>query len=119
MKTKLCIIPFIVLLLAGLNAGAQNGVFSGIVIDNEGEPVIGAGIVCNEKNSAGTTTDIDGRFSMTLPQGAKTFTISSIGFATLTYVLNPQSTTGVKIVLETEANVLDQVVVTGYAQTTV
>ena len=36
MKTKLCIIPFIVLLLAGLNAGAQNGVFSGIVIDNEG-----------------------------------------------------------------------------------
>ena len=75
MKTKLAILPFIVLLLTGIRAGAQNGTFSGIVIDSDGEPVIGAGIVCNEETSAGTTTDLDGRFSMTLLQGAKTFTI--------------------------------------------
>ena len=81
MKTKLAILPFIVLLLTGIRAGAQSGTFSGIVIDSDGEAVIGAGIVCNEKTSAGTTTDLDGRFSMTLPQGAKTFTISSVGMA--------------------------------------
>ena len=119
MKTKLAILPFIVLMLTGIRAGAQSGTFSGIVIDSDGEPVIGAGIVCNEKTSAGTTTDLDGRFSMTLPQGAKTFTISSVGMESLTYVLNPQATADVKIILAWENNVLDQVVVTGYAQTTV
>ena len=48
MKTKLAILPFIVLLLTGIRAGAQSGTFSGIVIDSDGEAVIGAGIVCNE-----------------------------------------------------------------------
>ena len=54
-----------------------------------------------------------------MPQGAKTFTISSIGMEELIYSIIPGNTEGVRIVLKAEENMLDQVVVTGYAQTTV
>ena len=114
------ILPLIVIfLLFNVQAAAQNAIFSGTVMDQEGAPVIGAGIVCREKTSAGTVTDLDGRFSMALPQGAKTFTISSIGMEELIYSIIPGNTEGVRIVLKAEENMLDQVVVTGYAQTTV
>lgn len=121
MKTIRHAIPFIVILalFTAIRTTAQSARFSGIIIDKDGSPVIGAGIVCNEKTSSGTTTDFDGRFSLTLPQEAKTFTITSIGMATLEYALIPGKTENVKIVLEWEHNELDQVVVTGYAQTTV
>ncbi|MGM9765763.1 MAG: SusC/RagA family TonB-linked outer membrane protein [Candidatus Cryptobacteroides sp.] len=120
MKTKRHILPLTVLfLLASVQAWSQNGRFSGTIIDNDGAPVIGAGIVCIEKPSAGTTTDIDGHFSIAIPSGAETFRISSVGMSTLEYRLNPVRTENVKIVLDWEDNELDQVVVTGYAQTSV
>lgn len=100
-------------------AAAQGIKFSGKVIDSDGAPVIGAGIVCAEKNSLGTTTDIDGNFSMTLPASAKTVKVSSVGMKELIYSLIPNKTENVKIILEWENNQLDQVVVTGYAQTSV
>ena len=37
--------------------------FTGKVVDTDGEPVPGAGVVCNEKNSVGTTADLDGATS--------------------------------------------------------
>ena len=48
-------------------AAAQSMRFSGRVTDTDGAPVIGAGLVCIEKDTAGTTTDLDGNFSITLP----------------------------------------------------
>ncbi len=92
---------------------------TGKVIDTEGAPVIGAGIVCVEKNTAGTTTDIDGNFSISLPASAKTVKVSSVGMKELIYNILPGKTENVRIVLEWENTQLDQVVVTGYAQTTV
>ena len=98
---------------------AQGFKFSGQVVDSDGVPVTGAGVVCLEKNTIGTTADLDGRFSITLPSSAKTVIFSSIGMKEIRYQLIPGSTENVKIVMEWEENQLDQVVVTGYAQTSV
>lgn len=100
-------------------AAAQSMRFSGQVTDTDGAPVIGAGLVCIEKNTAGTTTDLDGNFSITLPAGAKTVKFSSVGMKELVYQLIPGRTENVRIILEWENTELDQVVVTGYAQTSV
>ena len=102
-----------------LPAAAQGIRFSGQVIDTDGAPVIGAGLVCLEKNTAGTTTDIDGNFSISLPSGAKTVRFSSVGMKDVVYQLIPGQTEKVRIVMEWESTELDQVVVTGYAQTSV
>lgn len=100
-------------------AAAQSMRFSGRVTDTDGAPVIGAGLVCIEKNTAGTTTDLDGNFSITLPAGAKTVKFSSVGMKELVYQLIPGHTENVRIIMEWENTELDQVVVTGYAQTSV
>ena len=100
-------------------ATAQNMRFSGRVTDTDGAPVIGAGLICIEKNTAGTTTDLDGNFSITLPAGAKTVKFSSVGMKELVYQLIPGHTEDVRIIMEWENTELDQVVVTGYAQTSV
>lgn len=100
-------------------ATAQSMRFSGRVTDTDGAPVIGAGLVCIEKNAAGTTTDLDGNFSITLPAGAKTVKFSSVGMKELVYQLIPWRTENVRIIMEWENTELDQVVVTGYAQTSV
>lgn len=100
-------------------AAAQSMRFSGQVTDTDGVPVIGAGLVCIEKNTAGTTTDLDGNFSITLPAGAKTVKFSSVGMKELVYQLIPGRTENVRIIMEWENTELDQVVVTGYAQTSV
>lgn len=100
-------------------ATAQNMRFSGRVTDTDGAPVIGAGLICIEKNTAGTTTDLDGNFSITLPAGAQTVKFSSVGMKELVYQLIPGHTENVRIIMEWENTELDQVVVTGYAQTSV
>lgn len=100
-------------------AAAQSMRFSGRVTDTDGAPVIGAGLVCIEKNTAGTTTDLDGNFSITLPAGAKTIKFSSVGMKELVYQLIPGRTENVRIIMEWDNTELDQVVVTGYAQTSV
>ena len=100
-------------------AAAQSMRFSGQVTDTDGAPVIGAGLVCIEKNTDGTTTDLDGNFSITLPAGAKTVKFSSVGMKELVYQLIPGRTENVRIIMEWENTELDQVVVTGYAQTSV
>lgn len=100
-------------------ATAQSMRFSGQVTDTDGAPVIGAGLVCIEKNTTGTTTDLDGNFSITLPAGAKTVKFSSVGMKELVYQLIPGRTENVRIIMEWDNTELDQVVVTGYAQTSV
>ena len=91
--------------------------FTGKVVDTDGEPVPGAGVVCNEKNSVGTTADLDGKFNVTLPPSARSVTFSSIGMKNVTVLITQGKTTDLTIVMESADNHLDQVVVTGYAQT--
>jgi len=58
---------------------AQN--ISGTVVDSSNEPLIGVSVVI--KNTAnGTITDIDGRYSVTVPDSKSTLVFSYIGYVT-------------------------------------
>lgn len=114
-KLAYCLI-FTLIHITGWGQGIR---FTGQVIDSDGAAVIGAGLVCAEKISVGTTADLDGNFSITLPSTAKTVIFSSVGMKELRYQLVPGKTENVKIIMEWENNQLEQVVVTGYAQTSV
>lgn len=124
MRQLLRIYIAIVLVIASsaLAASAQNKVFSGTVLDSDGVPVIAAGIVCNGPSGAktsGAIADLDGKFSLAIPEGVTTVTISALGMESQTYDLSVNPLQDVTIVLFYESTTLEQVVVTGYAQTTV
>ncbi|MBO4810540.1 MAG: TonB-dependent receptor [Prevotella sp.] len=94
-------------LLASTLAFAQNEA-SGTIIDNEGEPIIGA-TVMEKGTSNGTISDIDGNFHLKTAPGA-TLVISYIGFET--QELPAQA--GMNITMSDNAKELTEVVVTGY-----
>ncbi len=105
---------------AALFAQTRPATISGRVVDPEGEPVIGAGVVAAGKTGVGAIADIDGRFSLTLPDGTAEVIFSSVGMKDLHWKIVPgQNTAGLTVTMEYEATQLDQVVVTGYAQTSV
>lgn len=84
---------------------------SGMVIDNDGNPLPGANIV--EKNTTnGVTADFDGKFTIETSNENPTLIISYIGFATKEVVVNNQS--DITITLEESAAGLEEVVVVGY-----
>lgn len=82
----------------------------GTVVDESGQPVLGASVI--EKGTTnGVTTDFDGKFELNVSIGA-TIEISYVGFRTQSIKYTGQSTLG--IVLQEEAQDLDEVVVVGY-----
>ena len=109
----------ILALLLTLLTSAQGRRFSGTVTDPDGQGVIAAGVICKEKPSVGTTADLDGRFSLDLPDGVKTVVFSALGMESLEWDVSRGSLENVTVVLDYETNTLDKAVVTGYAQTTV
>jgi hypothetical protein len=62
---KCIIASAIALLVMAINAGAQ-GTFRGKVSDENGETIIGAAVYLKTNKSVGTTTDLDGNFSLTI-----------------------------------------------------
>jgi TonB-linked SusC/RagA family outer membrane protein len=97
------------ILSCSLAAHAQKKV-TGTVTDIGGEPVIGAGVV--EKGTTnGNITDVDGKFSLTVPDNA-VLQISFLGYITQEIAVRNQA--NLKITLEEDAKALDEVVVVGY-----
>ena len=81
-----------------------------VVSATDGLPVIGA-VVYEEGNTAnGVTTDADGKFAITVPDGAS-LVFSSLGYKTVTAV----AAAAMDIVLEEDAVMLEETVVTGYS----
>ena len=97
-------------LLMSFNVMAQTKTITGTVVDATNEPVIGASVV-EAGTTNGTITDLDGKFSLNVSQGAK-INVSYIGYKTQT--VKPGEQRVLYIVLEEEAQKMDEVVVTGY-----
>lgn len=105
---KFCFGMFLACMLS-LPVFAQDAkTFSGVVVDETGEPVIGASVKV-VGTSTGTITDMDGKFSVSVPSG-KQVEISFIGYITQTL----SNFNNKKIVLKEDAQQLDEVVVVGY-----
>lgn len=103
---------FVLFLLSSTLAFAQNRV-TGVVTDKTGEPLIGVNVL--EKGTTnGTVTDIDGKFTVDMPQG-KTLVFSFIGFVTQEIKVTANV---VNVVLNEDTKTLDEVVVIGYGSMT-
>jgi len=92
--------------LVSLPASAQNKV-TGNVVDENGEPVIGASITVVGKKGMGAVTDLDGNYTLNVPAGTK-ITVSYIGYLPQTV----KAGTNVKLVEDRQS--LEEVVVVGY-----
>ena len=84
----------------------------GIVTDETGEPLIGAGVLV-EGTTIGTITGIDGDYVLSVPEGAVNLVFSFIGLADQTVAIAGQ--TEINVVLKADQTFLDEVVVVGYA----
>ena len=103
---------FLTILLAVLSSAllsAQDTVTGTVVSGSDGMPVIGAAVMEVGNTTNGTVTDIDGKFSISVPEGAELIFVS-IGFKDLTAKASPV----MNITLEEDSQMLEETVVTGY-----
>ncbi len=103
------VIAVLCLLLTGFAASAQQKI-SGTVIDSYGEAVIGAGVFQKDTNN-GTVTDVDGKFSLTVP-GGSTVVVSCIGYKDYEFRIDSKSVYAITLQEDTEA--LEAVEVVAY-----
>lgn len=108
MKKLSLILSLLVLSVAWVHA--QRSIM-GQVTDNAGEPLIGTSIIA-KGTSAGTTTDIDGSFTLQVPKEATVLVFSYTGYETQEVTLGTSNT--VNVVLADAALGLDEIVVVGY-----
>ena len=87
---------------------AQKVKITGTVIDDSNEPVIGASVLENGTHN-GVATDLDGHFTIEVKEGAK-LKISYVGYK----IKEVKASNGMKISLEEESNMLNEVVAIGY-----
>ena len=103
---------FILACLFGLYVQAQNRTVKGRVLSAEDkEPLIGATVKI-PGTSIGVVTDIDGNFSLEVPDKDKTLVIEFLGMSTLTAKIPANGVLNVSLHPDTQR--LDEVVVTGY-----
>lgn len=107
------LLPLLVFLAMTSSAIAQNKQLTGSVKNNEGEPLVSAGIVV-KGTSYGTTTDENGNFRISFPASvSKPVLVVTM----VSYKEKEVSVSGndpVNIVLDRNEKALEEVIVTGY-----
>ncbi|WP_455628575.1 TonB-dependent receptor [Parabacteroides chinchillae] len=88
----------------------ENKQLSGTIVDEKGNPIIGANITV-KGTTAGAITDIDGNFILSAPSGA-VLSVSYIGY--LTQEVSVGSKSIINVVLKEDVKALDELVVIGY-----
>ncbi len=97
------------------SAFAQNKTITGKVTDSKsGSPVSGASVV-PKGSSRGTSTGADGTFSLSVPSGTTSVTVSSVGYDPQVVSISGSSSINVSLVASTSG--LEEVVVVGYGTT--
>jgi len=96
----------LVMAIFAMPALAQDKTIKGTVVDENGEPIIGASVTAKGATSKATVTDLNGEYTLSVPKDAKV-TVSFIGYKS-------QVTTGGKIAMKQDETTLEEVVVVGY-----
>lgn len=106
LRICLCMLLAFVMAIPSIAQNAKT--FKGVVVDETEQPIIGAAVKVIG-TTLGTITDIDGNFTLNVPEG-KEVEISYIGYVPQRF----SSFKLTKIVLKEDAQQLDEVVVVGY-----
>ncbi len=101
-------------LSTGVELMAQQRQVRGLVTEADGTPVIGASVVVKGQTSVGVATDLDGKFSLNVPNGATTLVVSYIGMKSQEVAIKGDQP--LTIVLQDDSAVITEVVVTGMAK---
>ena len=110
MKRKLMLLMTCLMIGIGLVNAQISKVTGNVTSEEDGLPVVGASVLV-KGTTVGTVTDIDGNFTLTnVPSSAGTLVISFIGMQSQEVKIK----SNVNVVLKSDAEVLDEVVVTGY-----
>ena len=110
MKRKLMLLMTCLMIGIGLVNAQVKKVTGTVTSEEDGLPVVGASVLV-KGTTVGTVTDIDGNFTISnVPSSAGTLVISFIGLQTQEVKIQPV----VKVVMLSDAETLDEVVVTGY-----
>lgn len=100
--------------LIGVTAAMAQRKISGTVYDTDKEPLIGATVTVKERNTIGVTTDINGHYTLTLPDNKEyTLQASFVGYGSKTQKVKPGQSAGITFRLEENLVDLGTVVVTG------
>lgn len=99
------------LMCFALAAAAQTTI-TGTVLDETGEPLIGATVQEKGNTMNGTATDLDGRFTLKVKSDKSTLLISYVGMDSMEFPLKGQ--TDVTITMKENSELLNEVVVVGY-----
>lgn len=89
---------------------AQTNRISGVVVDNNGEPVVSASVAV-KGTTIGTVTDLDGKFSVNVPEGRNTLVFTLVGMKTV----EARATQGMNVVMEEDVTALDEVLVVAFS----
>lgn len=100
-------------LATGVELMAQQKAVQGVVTEANGTPVIGASVVVKGHTSIGVATNLDGKFSLNVPDDATMLVVSYIGMKTQEVAITGQP---LRIVLQDDTAVITEVVVTGMAR---
>ena len=114
LKKLLCLTGAFAVLLAflcGVSASAQNKAVRGTVVDAQGAPIVGAAVVMVGNTTVGAVTDASGAFRLNVPASAS-LEFSCIGYAS--QVIPVGDRIEFKVVLQEDAEFLDETVVIGY-----
>ncbi|MEE9372898.1 MAG: SusC/RagA family TonB-linked outer membrane protein [Saprospiraceae bacterium] len=98
----------LLLMLFSITVVMAQRTITGIVFDDTGEALIGANVLVKE-STLGTITDVDGNFTLEVPDGASFLIISFTGYETQEYDIS--NTNNVSITLS-QGEILDEIVVT-------
>jgi len=110
MRKLFLLLGAIVFLIGQL--AAQSRTISGTITDANGAPVTGASIIIKGSNR-GTSTTVNGTFSISVPASAKTLVISAVNFAAMSVSIGNKTDIGT-IALQPSNSSLDEVVVVAY-----
>lgn len=100
----------LLLLFCSVFAFAQDRTITGVVQDTQNEPIIGANVMLKGTN-IGAATDINGKFTMTIPASGTTLQVSYLGMKNAEV---PIVGNNITIVMEEDVASLDEIVVVGY-----
>ena len=102
---------FVLSAIGLLNAAQARTVTGHVTSSEDGEPLIGVSVLVKGK-TIGASTDIDGNYSINVPDGSNTLQFSYIGFNPVDKQINGASK--VDVVMDVTSDSLDELVVVGY-----
>lgn len=108
MKKRLTMFMAVLFLMVG-TALAQTKVNGTVTSQEDGQPVIGASVLV-VGTQIGTVTDVDGRFSLTVPAGKSMLRITYVGMEPIEVSARPN----MRIMLTSDQKALDEVIVVAY-----